>query len=134
MVDFAIEGMNLGAHPGLRVSREKIRAIVGHFVNSDTDFHLVAFDGKRIVGGIAAVVSEMMFFERREAHVVLCQARGIYGVGRQLAQALRAWADNDTWIRQVQWPEEMGARPGFARLLSRYGFDRVQRVCIYRKG
>jgi len=133
LADFAIQGMALDHHAGLRLSRPKVVSVISHFVNSNSDFQLAAFDGNRIVGGIAACVAEMMFFERAEAHVVMCQARGVPGVGRELLSSLMAWADHDMRVRQVQFPEEFGARPGFARLLRRYGFNRVQRVCIFRK-
>lgn len=133
MAAFAIEGMGLGADDNVRLSMAKMRSVIAHFVNSRSDFHLVAFDNGRIVGGIAACVAEMMFFERCEAHVVLCQARGEPGVGAVLIKAMKAWADADMRIRRVQFPEELGARPGFARLLRRFGFNRVQRVCILEK-
>lgn len=130
---FAIEGMPAADHPHLRIDPGKVRAVVQHFVNSPNDFQLAAFDGPVIVGGIAAAVAEMMYFERAEAHVVMCQARGRPGVGRVLLQALLDWANADMRIRQIQFPEEANARPGFCRLLRAYGFNRVQRVCIYQK-
>ncbi len=133
MVSFVLEGMGLDANPGVRVSIPKVRAVVQHFIGSPTDFQLVAFEDGQIVGALAACAMEMMFFERCEAHVVMCQARGAPGVGAALIKAMRDWADADMRIRRVQFPEELGARPGFARLLRRYGFNRVQRVCILEK-
>lgn len=133
MAEFAIEGMRAAAHPALRVSREKVLAVLRHFLHSHSDFNLAAFNGGRIVGGIAACVSEMPFFERCEAIVVMCQARGEPGVGSELIGRMKSWAKDDFRIRRVQFPEELGARPGFARLLRRHGFDQVQRVCIYTK-
>lgn len=136
VAEFAMAGMGVQAHPALRLSREKVGALVRFFTQPGSGFHLVAFDGAtgRVVGAIAACVSEMLTFERCEAHVVMCQARGgESGVGRFLIAALREWADSNMMVRRVQFPEEFGARPGFARLLRRYGFSRIQRVCIYEK-
>lgn len=132
--EFAAGGMDLARHPGVRLSQAKMIEVARHFAASTADFHLAAFDeAQRLVGVIAACVTEMLTFERCEAHVVLCQARGVPGVGRTLIAELRRWADEDMRVRRIQFPEEIGARPGFARLLRRYGFTRVQRVCLYEK-
>lgn len=133
---FAIEGMPLEHHPGLRVSIDKVRAVVGHFARSMTDFHMVAFDEAtgRVVGLLAAAVQEMPFFERCEAVVVACQARGgPPGVGSTLIRMFKTWADDNFRVRRVVFPEDIGARPGFARLLGRHGFNQTQRVLLYSK-
>lgn len=54
---FAIEGMRLELYPGLRVSEAKVLGVVDHFRKSVRDFHLVAFDGGRVVGAIAAAAT-----------------------------------------------------------------------------
>ena len=51
---FAIEGMP--SHDGLLLSPQKVRAVVWHFWKSATDFHLVAWEGRKVVGVLAAVV------------------------------------------------------------------------------
>lgn len=130
---FAAEGMPARDAPGLRFSPDKVRAIVAHFQRTPSDFHLVAFDAGRVVGAIAACVSEMLFFERCEATVVMCQARGVPGVGRELIGQLMAWARGDMRIRRVQFPIEIQARPGFERLLRGYGFQAVHRAALFHK-
>lgn len=134
---FATAGMPLEHHPGLRVSAEKVRAVVAHFARSAGDFHMVAFDRASgcVVGVLAAAVQEMPFFERCEAVVVACQARGgPPGVGSTLIRMLKDWADADLRVRRVLFPEDIGARRGFARLLARHGFNKTQRVLLYSKG
>ena len=111
------------AAPGLRPSPVKVRGVVEHFARTPSDFHLVAFEAGRVVGAIAACVTEMLFFERCEATVVMCQARGTPGVGRELIGRLR----------RVQFPIEIQARPGFERLLRGFGFHAVHKTAIYNK-
>jgi hypothetical protein len=131
VADFAMEG--LPRSESLRASREKVLAVVAHF-ETGADFHLIALAGGRVVGAVAAVVSEMLFFERCEAVVVMFQARGVPGVGRELLHRLRAWADADMRVRRVVLPEEVGARRGFERLLRGCGFEMTQRVSVFQKG
>ncbi len=132
MAEFATAGMP--AHEGLLVAPGKVLGVVQHFAGSAKDFHLVAWDGRRVVGIIAALVGELLFFERSEAVVVACQARGAPGVGRELIRYLMNWAQAEFMVRRVQFPVDLGARPGFARLLRGAGFNQMQTVCIMQKG
>lgn len=86
-----------------------------------------------MVGGIAAAVVEMPFFERWEAHVIMCRAV-VPGVGRRLIAALRAWADQDFRIKRVLFPQEFHADPRALRMLARYGFKQTVTTAIYYKG
>ena len=131
---FAADGLPMPQSAGVRLSMDKVRAVVRHFAGSASDFHLVAFDGSNVVGAIAACVSEMLFFERCEATVVMCQARGEPGIGRELISRLMAWATSDMRVRRVQFPVEIGARRGFERLLRGHGFNQVHRACMFSKG
>lgn len=129
---FAIEGMRPGLYPDLILSHYKINAVIKHFMDSTTDFHLAAFDGDRIVGGIAAAAYESPWFERYEATVLLCRAVAP-GVGARLLSALREWCDESLMIRRAFFPMEFDASPAMARLLRRYGFATTQTVCTYTK-
>lgn len=116
----------------MRLSPEKVHATIEHFMRSHSDFHLAAFDGERIVGGIAATVYESMFFERCDATVVMCRAT-LPGVGRRLIGALKEWADDDMRVRRVMFATEFDARPGMLRLLRSFGFSKVSAVCVMEK-
>jgi hypothetical protein len=132
VAEFAAVGMQAHRYP-LRVSMAKVNATVQHFERSATDFHLVAFDGGKVAGAIAAAVAELPFFERWEAHVVMCRAV-VPGVGRRLIAALRAWADQDFRIKRVQFPQEYHADPRALKLLARYGFAQTVTTAVYYKG
>lgn len=130
---FAIEGMRVDLYPGLELSRLKVEFVTKHFAESFQDFHLAAFDAGRLVGAIAAAVQEPLFFNRAEAHVVMCRAV-VPGVGRRLIAALRRWADQDQRVRRVIFPQEFHADPRVLRLLGRYGFTQRTTVCVFNKG
>lgn len=132
VIAFTTEGMQAHRYP-LRVSPGKMQAMVQHFEKANRDFSLGAFDGPVMVGGIAALVQEMPFFERWEAHVILCRAV-VPGVGRRLIAELRKWADGDFRIKRVLFPQEYHADPRALRLLARYGFAQTMTTAIYYKG
>jgi hypothetical protein len=129
--EFAIKGLRPELYP-MRLSPAKIDATIQHFMHSTSDFHMAAFDGPRIVGGIAAAVYESAWFERCDATVVMCQAI-VPGVGRKLIAMLKAWADDDFRVRRVMFPLEFDADARMQRLLARYGFGSTQVVCTYQK-
>ena len=128
---FTIDGMRADLYAGQFVPG-KVEAAVRGFLTPG-GFHLVAFEGARVVGVIAAVVQAQLWFERCAAYVIACRAT-VVGVGRRLIQALRAWADGQFMVRTVIFPMEFHARPSMARLLARWGFTRQQIVCTYEKG
>lgn len=130
---FAIEGMRVDLYPGISVSDLKVAFVARHFAESWQDFHLVAFEDGKVVGAIAAAVSDILFFERAEAHVVMCRAV-VHGVGRRLIAALRKWADTDDRVRRVLFPQEFHADPRALKLLARYGFTQHVTTCVYNKG
>ena len=132
VADYAIEGMKPGLYP-LHVDRPKVVAVVKGFIEPSHDrFQLAAFVGDTMVGGIAAVVMPLLFFQRCEAHVVMCRAT-LPGVGLRLLRTLRRWADADMRIRRVVWPMEFHADPRIAKLAARAGFDNQLTVATYYK-
>lgn len=129
--EFAIEGMRADLYAG-RFVPGKVKAAVEGFLMPG-GFHLLAFEGRRVVGMIAAVMNEQLWFERCAAYVIACRAT-VAGVGRRLIQALREWADAQFMVRTVIFPMEFHARPSMAKLLARWGFTKQQIVCTYEKG
>lgn len=128
---FAVDGMQPHRYP-MHVSMPKVEAVVEMFRRGPPHFGMVALREGKIVGAIAALVSEMLFFERCEAHVVMCRVT-CPGVGAPMIRAMRDWATADMKIRRVLFPIEEWADPRMARLLARYGFDRVAPSAILYK-
>lgn len=121
VVDFAIEGMRAETVP-MTVSRPKVLAVVNHFAQPNNDFNLLAWDGGHLVAGIAIAATEMLFFERCEAHVVMFRSKAP-GVGRVLLRHAMAWCAQDMRIRRVLWSLESDADPRTAKLAERFGFQ-----------
>lgn len=132
VANFCIDGMRVHLYP-MRLSLSKVQATIGHFMYSTSDFHLAAFDGPHVVGGIAAAVSESPWFERADATVVMCRAV-VPGVGRKLLARFKEWFDDDIRVRRVIFPLEFDADQRMPRLLARYGFTIAQTMCVHQKG
>lgn len=110
------------AKEGLRPERSRMvfspartEAVVRHFERSQTDFHLAAFDGDRMVGLVAAAVGDMPFFERCEAHVYVLYAT-VPIVGRVLIRRLLTWFRNSFHLRRLVWAQNDDADPRTHRL------------------
>lgn len=129
---FALEGMRPHLYPAQRVSLDKVRAVVRHFHDSASDFHLLAFEAGRLVAAIAATVQESLFFERGEAHLVMCRAIAP-GAAPAMFRALRTWFEREPRARCMRWPAEFDAPPSMTRLMRRYGFThRVVTCTLYK--
>lgn len=131
LADFAIAGLRPERQPML-MSPEKIEATIRHFTGP-SDFSLMAEAGGRIVGAIAVMVTEMLWFERCEAHIVMCRAT-MAGVGRELLRRAMAWCDDDTRIQRVLWSLEDDAPKATQRLARMVGFNTTQALCVWHKG
>lgn len=132
VINFAMLGMRPERYP-LHVSRTRVRAVVEHFVMSQGDFHLAAFDGGRMVGGIAVLVSQMLWFQRAEAHVVMFFAV-VPGVGRRLLREAMRWFRDNAGLRRMHWPLEDDAQvERLTRMGRRAGFNRQHSVLLAYK-
>jgi hypothetical protein len=124
--------MRVELYPGLRLSRSKVEGVVRHFVITPGAFQLAAFEDGQVVGAVAAMATEMLWFERCEAHVVLCRATRPHVI-RTLLRELRRWADGEFLVRRVVWPTEFHHDERMTRLAARHGFDNQLTLCSYYK-
>jgi hypothetical protein len=125
---FTVEGLRAHLYP-LHLAPERVRAIIRHFIDTPQDFHLAAFDGPVMVGGVGAAVSPMLYFERCEATVVMCRAVQP-GVGRHLLTEMMTWARSDMRIKRVLFPMEFDAPRAMARYLRSLGFEQPQGLAV----
>lgn len=127
---FAIDGLRPERQPML-MSYPKIEATIRHFIGPN-DFSLMAEEGGKILGAVALMVVEMLWFERSEAHVVMCRATRP-GVGRELLKRAMDWCRDDTRIQRVVWSLEDDAPRATARLARMLGFNVTQTICVAHK-
>jgi len=127
----AVKGLRPDLYPA-HLSQEKVRAMLNHFVSSESDFHLAAIDGDRFVGGVAAIIAEMPWFERKEARVVMLYAT-VPGVGRRLVRQLFDWYLSNPMLRRLLWTLEFDAEPRMMRIAERFGFNSFNVIAAHYK-
>ena len=76
----------------------------------------------KIDAAVAAMVQEMPFHERREAHVCMCFST-LPGAGMRLIRALVAWFREDFLLRRLVWAMNPGFDERLTRLARRIGFE-----------
>ena len=122
----------------VHISAPKVLAAVKFFAEAPPGEHFqrAAFtDDGHCVGAMAALVSEMPFFERCEAQVYFCYAKAP-GVGVRLIRKMLDWVKREPRIRRVTWlmnRNEVGER--MARVIARrFKFDpgRLETLVLYR--
>lgn len=128
---FAVRGLRPQLYP-LHLSRLKIDNTLRHLVASETDFHQFAFKDGGIVGGVAALVSEIPFFERKQATVVMLFATAP-GTGWHLVRQLFAWYRSDPMLRRLLWAFEFDADPRMMPIAERFGFNSFNVVASHWK-
>ena len=132
LVRFALDALQRQKTPGLLISPSKVEACVRHFTSTEGDFQQVAVQDGRIVAAVAALVTEMPFFERCEAHIYFCWSV-VPGAGMRLMRSLMAWFKADFRLRRLVWAMNEGARP-MQGLAARLGFHATTDLYVARKG
>jgi hypothetical protein len=131
---FVVEGMRTHLYP-LHLEDAKIDATIQALVDDQRGhWQLAAFENNgRMCGGLGALVCEMPWFERYEAHIIMFRATRP-GVGDTLMQRFMQWVRENISVRRVFWPMEFDAPLGMLRLARGYGFNSSHAVASYYKG
>ena len=131
VVALGLEALRNDPYEGLVISEQRCREVARNAISSPSDFCWVceADDGE-IVGSVMAIVTPIMFYERKQATVVqfYCKAPG-YGV--KLLRQLLAWCRGRRIIRMVVFTLEVRADPRIGKLLRRLGL--TSELPVYMK-
>jgi hypothetical protein len=131
--NFVIEGMRADLYP-LHLNDEKIDRTIQAMIDDYKHWNLAAFDDEgRMVGGLGALVVEMPWFDRCEAHIVMFRSTH-QGVAATLMKQFFKWVEDNPLIRRVFHPLEFDASPAMVRLSRSYGFNGAHVVSSYYKG
>lgn len=129
IVSLAIEAVRPERYPYLVLSREKIGRLAVECVSSAQHFLWVAERDGVIGGAVVAVVNEGLWFDRREACVVMFYCV-LPGEGIKLLRQFLRWVAARTIIKRVVFTLEDDADPRVGKLLARLGFKRAFPVYV----
>lgn len=107
-------------YPNLVIDKEKVRAMAIECVSSSSNFSWVTeIDGK-VVAAVSAFVSDMMFYERKQANVVQFYST-VPNAGLPLIREFLRWARSRRIIKMICFTLECKADPRIGTLLSKLG-------------
>lgn len=117
------ESLERNSHQGLRISQPKIDEMARELVTGAQNFAWVAEDDDGVVvGAVCAYVHECMFFERRQASVVMFYTQKPRS-GGFLIRRLVKWYKSRPGLKMLVFTLERGADPRIGGLLVKLGLD-----------
>jgi hypothetical protein len=110
LIELSIEALEIDAYPELLISREKVARQVTASVSSGKHFACVSERDGKVVGGLIAIVDDMLTYERSQATICMwyCRAKGD---GLKLMDRFMVWAAGRPMIKQIQYTGERGGDP-----------------------
>ena len=120
IVSLGLEALRTDPYPNLVISEDKVRAFTRLCISAPSDFVWVAEKDGEVVASVAAVVTDMTFYERKQASVVQFYSRAP-GAGMPLLRELMRWVRGRRAIKMVVFTLEHRADPRIGKLLTRLG-------------
>lgn len=123
LCELGLEAMQQDPYPSQVISAEKIHSTVLECVSSPSSYCVVAVDEDKVIQGcVAAVTHEQMFYERKQASVVMFYCK-IPGAGVKCLRAFLRWARSRPTIKSIIFTIEINADPRIGKLLGRLGLS-----------
>jgi len=133
IVELGLESLNTEAYDDLVISPERVREVALACVSSSQHFIWVCETDGEITGSVAAVVSDMIFYERKQASVVMFLSK-TPGEGIKLIRQFLKWARARPIIKMIEFTLEPTADPRIGKLLTRLGLNLKQEMYLQIKG
>ena len=117
-----LEALENDPYEGLLIDPARVRAVAMEGITAPSNFCWVCEEDGEIVGAVTAIVTDMLFYERKQANVVqfYCKAPG---EGAKLLRELMSWARGRPVIKAVLFTLEHRADPRIGKLLTRLGLE-----------
>ena len=107
-------------YPNLVIDKEKVRAVALECVSSASNFAWVTEVDGKVVAAVSAFVTDMLFYERKQANVVQFYTT-CPNAGLPLIREFLRWARSRRVIKMICFTLEIQADPRIGKLLSRLG-------------
>jgi N-acetylglutamate synthase-like GNAT family acetyltransferase len=127
IVELGIEALERNPIPGMLISREKVTAMATECVSQNSNFSWVSEKDGKITGAVSAHVSDMTFYERKQANVVQFYCRQP-GEGIALLRAFLKWASERRVIKMIVFAIEVEQDPRIEKVLTRWGFRMAEKI------
>lgn len=122
LIELSIEALEIDPYPELVISREKVARQVTASISSAKHFAWVSERDGKVVGGLIAIVDDMLTYERSMCVVCMWYCR-VKGDGLKLMAQFMAWVRSRPMVKQVQYTNDRHMDPRIAGyLINQYGF------------
>ena len=117
-----IEALEMDAYDNLVISQTKVRDVARHTISAPNDFVWVSVKDDVIVGVFVANIREMLFYERRQASVLMFYCHEA-GDGAKLIRKFLKWARSRAIVKLIEFTLEPTVDPRVGKLLHRMGLN-----------
>ncbi len=130
IVALGLASLEKDAYENLLISPDRVMAIAQECVSATCNFSWVAEKDGEIVGAVCAIVTDMLFYERKQASVIqfFCEEPGDEV---KLLREFMKWCESRPAIKMVCFTLEYNADPRIGLLLKRLGL--TQELPVYLK-
>lgn len=115
-----IKALEQDAYPNLVIEKEKVRAMATECISSSSNFSWVTEIDGEVVAAVSAFVTDMMFYERKQANVVQFYTTAP-NAGLPLIREFLKWSRSRRVIKLICFTLEVQADPRIGKLLKRMG-------------
>ena len=129
IVALGVEALEQDAYEELVISEAKVRDVATHCISSANDFVWVSEKDDVIRGAFVASIRDMLFYERKQASVLMYYCHEV-GDGARLIREFLRWARSRRIIKMIEFTLEPGADPRIGKLLERMGLKTALPVHI----
>ena len=130
IIALGLDSLEKDAYENLIISKEKVEALAIECVSATCNFAWVVEKDGKIVGSVCAIVTDMMFYELKQASVlqIFCK-EPVKGV--ELLREFMKLCESRPAIKMVCFTLECNADPRIGILLNRLGLK--QELPVYLK-
>lgn len=132
IVRLGIEALNNDPYEELVISESGVREAATLCVSSSQCFAWVAEEDGEVKGAVVALVQDMLFYERKQASVLMFWCH-IPGDGIKLIRQFLRWARSRPIIKMIEFTLERNADPRIGKMLSRLGLKTALPIYIQVK-
>lgn len=128
----AFEALSRDKPKNMVIDKDKIHEMAVHLASGNKHFSWVSETDGEITGCVAALVHEMLFFERNQCSVLMYYCKSP-GEGIKMLRELMRWAKSRPMIKMLEFTLERTGNERIKKLLKRLGLTESFPIMMHIK-